>query len=87
LDFRLTEDLINIESFKIEVTDKGLTKISEKGSTIRCAIFWKDEQAFKDFIVNRLIKWKKILLLLYLKIILLLYKYAVIDTLICLNTL
>ena len=49
-----SEDLINIEDIKIMVTDKGLTKIDEKGNTIRCATSWKDPQAFKDLIVSRL---------------------------------
>ena len=49
-----SEELLNIEDLKIDVTDKGLTSISEKGSLIRCATSWKDEQAFKNLIVNRL---------------------------------
>lgn len=48
------EDLINIEDLKIRVSKKGLTRIDEKGKTIRCATSWKDSQAFKDLIVNRL---------------------------------
>lgn len=51
-----SEELLNIEDLKIEVTEKGITKISEKGSNIRCATSWKDVQAFKDLIVNRLVK-------------------------------
>lgn len=50
-----SEELLNIEELKIEVTEKGLTRISEKGNNIRCATSWKDEQVFKNFIVNRLI--------------------------------
>ena len=50
-----SEDLMNIENLKIEVTDTGLTKISDIGNEIRCATSWKDVQAFKDLIVNRLI--------------------------------
>jgi inosine-uridine nucleoside N-ribohydrolase len=51
-----TEELLNIEELKIEVTEKGFTKISKQGSNIRCATSWKDEQKFKNFIVDRLIK-------------------------------
>ena len=51
-----TEDLLNIEDLKITVTEKGITKISEEGDNIRCATSWKDIQAFKDLLVNRLIK-------------------------------
>ncbi|MFW9950621.1 MAG: nucleoside hydrolase [Candidatus Thorarchaeota archaeon] len=50
-----SEELLNIQSLKIEVTDNGLTKISDNGNKIRCATSWKDVQAFKDLIVNRLI--------------------------------
>ena len=49
-----SEDLVNIENLKIEVTDSGLTKISEKGNLIRCATSWKDVQAFKTLLVDRL---------------------------------
>jgi len=49
-----SEDLVNIENLKIEVTDRGLTQISEKGNLIRCATSWKDIQAFKTLLVDRL---------------------------------
>jgi len=49
-----SEDLLNVENLKIEVTDTGLTMISDNGNEIRCATSWKDVQAFKDLIVNRL---------------------------------
>ena len=51
-----SEELLNIEDLKIKVTEKEITKISEKGNDIRCATSWKDVQAFKDLIVNRLVK-------------------------------
>jgi len=51
-----SEELLNIEDIKIKVTEKGITKISENGNKIRCAISWKDVQAFKDLLVNRLVK-------------------------------
>ena len=50
-----SEELLNIEELKIEVNEKGVTKISEKGNNLRCATSWKDVQAFKDLIVNRLV--------------------------------
>ena len=50
-----SEELLNIEELKIEVNEKGITKISEKGNNIRCATSWKDVDAFKDLIVNRLV--------------------------------
>ncbi len=51
-----SEELLNIEDLKIIVTEKGITKISEKGNNIRCTTSWKDVQAFKDLLVNRLVK-------------------------------
>ncbi len=49
-----SEELLNIDDLKLEVTETGFTKISKKGNNIRCARSWKDLQAFKNFIVNRL---------------------------------
>ncbi|MFW9822689.1 MAG: hypothetical protein ACFFE4_07135, partial [Candidatus Thorarchaeota archaeon] len=49
-----SEDLLNIEDLKITVTKKGITKIRKKGNNIRCAISWKDIQAFKELLVNQL---------------------------------
>jgi len=50
------EELVNIEALKIEVTEKGITKISENGNNIRCATSWKNLEAFKELLVNRLVK-------------------------------
>jgi len=50
-----SEELLNIEELKIDVNEKGITKISEEGNIIRCATSWKDLDAFKDLIVNRLV--------------------------------
>lgn len=50
-----TEELLNIEDLKIKINVKGFTKISERGDNIRCATSWKDVQAYKDLLVNRLI--------------------------------
>jgi inosine-uridine nucleoside N-ribohydrolase len=50
-----SEELLNIENLKIEVTKIGQTKVSENGNLIRCATSWNDVQAFKDLIVQRLI--------------------------------
>jgi inosine-uridine nucleoside N-ribohydrolase len=49
-----SEELLNIEELKIEITDRGLTQISERGNLVRCATSWKDLQAFKKLLVNRL---------------------------------
>jgi hypothetical protein len=49
-----SEELLNIEKLKIEITDRGLTQISEKGNLVRCATSWKDVQKFKDLLVDRL---------------------------------
>ena len=50
-----SEDLLKIEDLKIEITEKGHTKISEKGNMVRCATSWRDLQSFKNLLVNRLI--------------------------------
>ena len=49
-----SEELLNIEELKIEITESGLTQISERGNLVRCATSWKDLQAFKNLLVNRL---------------------------------
>ena len=51
-----SEDLLNIEELKIEITDEGYTIISEKGNTIRCATSWKNKRGFKELLVDRLVK-------------------------------
>ncbi|MFX1572199.1 MAG: nucleoside hydrolase [Promethearchaeota archaeon] len=51
----LSEDLVNIEDLKLEVSETGFTIISNDGNMIRGATSWKDLPAFKKFIVNRLI--------------------------------
>ena len=50
-----SEEMINIEELKIEITDKGFTQISKSGDLVRCATSWKDLQGFKNFLVDRLI--------------------------------
>jgi inosine-uridine nucleoside N-ribohydrolase len=50
-----SEEFLNIEELPIEVTSSGLTIISENGNLIRCAISWKDLDAFKALLVDRLI--------------------------------
>ena len=49
-----SEELVNIEELKIEVTDRGSTQISEKGNLVRCATSWRDIEAFKNLLVDRL---------------------------------
>ncbi|MBY9003486.1 MAG: nucleoside hydrolase [Candidatus Lokiarchaeota archaeon] len=49
-----SEELLNIEELNIEITDRGLTEISEKGNLIRCATSWKDKEEFKKLLVDRL---------------------------------
>jgi len=51
-----SEEFLNIEELPIEVTSMGLTKISENGNLIRCAISWKDLDAFKALLVDRLLQ-------------------------------
>ncbi|NVM17654.1 MAG: nucleoside hydrolase [Candidatus Lokiarchaeota archaeon] len=49
-----SEELINIEELKIKISDRGFTQINENGNLIRCATSWKDVQAFKTLLVDRL---------------------------------
>jgi inosine-uridine nucleoside N-ribohydrolase len=50
-----SNELLNMEELKIEVTDKGNTIISEKPKhPMKVATSWKDQESFFDMIVNRL---------------------------------
>ncbi|MFP6806105.1 MAG: nucleoside hydrolase [Pseudomonadales bacterium] len=49
-----SEDFLEMESLPIVVTDDGKTMIDETGQMVRCAMNWKDQQAFEEFISERL---------------------------------
>ncbi len=50
----LSEAYLEIENLGIQVTDEGLTLISEHEKKIRWATRWKDLPAFEDWLVGRL---------------------------------
>ena len=49
-----SEELTNMEDVPLRVTDKGFTVIDEKARKVRCAMTWKDLDAFRDHLTNRL---------------------------------
>ncbi len=50
-------DLVEMQRLPIIVTDDGYTKIDRKnGKRVRCAVKWKDLEAFEDLLLERLIK-------------------------------
>ncbi|MFO8017880.1 MAG: nucleoside hydrolase [Promethearchaeia archaeon] len=51
----LSEKYLNIEELRIKINHKGLMIIDENGKNIRCATSWKDLNAYKEWLVNRLI--------------------------------
>ena len=50
-----SEELVTIEDLGITVTDDGYTRIDAAAKRIRCATSWKDFDAFKNILVQRLI--------------------------------
>ena len=52
----MSTELVKMEKLPIIVTDEGYTKIDENGKKINCATEWKDQGAFEDLLVDRLIK-------------------------------
>jgi inosine-uridine nucleoside N-ribohydrolase len=52
----LSEDLVEMETLPIRVTDDGYTRIDQQARKVHCAMKWKDLGAFEDFLVERLTK-------------------------------
>jgi len=50
-----SEDLVDIETVSLSVSDDGYTRIATDGHPIRCALRWKDLTAFEDLVVSRLV--------------------------------
>jgi len=50
----LTEELLEMETLPIRVTDDGHTVIDQQARKAHCAMKWKDLGAFDDFLVQRL---------------------------------
>lgn len=49
------EDLLTIEELGITVDDEGFTRIDGDARVVRCATAWKDQDAFEDLLVRRLL--------------------------------
>ena len=48
------EDLLEVETLPIAVTDEGRTIIDESAQKIRCAMRWQDQAAFEQLVAERL---------------------------------
>jgi inosine-uridine nucleoside N-ribohydrolase len=51
-----TEELLEMETINLTVTNDGFTKIDDKGTAVRCAVAWKDLDAFEEHLTERIIK-------------------------------
>jgi inosine-uridine nucleoside N-ribohydrolase len=51
----ITEDLLDIEELGISITDDGRTVVNESSKRVRCATAWKDQPAFENFLMQRLL--------------------------------
>lgn len=49
-----SEELLEIETLNLVVTDDGFTKIDAAGAPVRCAMAWKNLEAFRDFLTKRI---------------------------------
>ena len=49
-----SDELLTIEELGIHVTSDGYTHIDQEAPRVRCATEWKDLEAFKDLLVQRL---------------------------------
>ena len=47
--------LLEMQELCIKITDEGKTIVDENGKRINVAIDWKDQRAFYDFLINRLV--------------------------------
>lgn len=50
-----TEQLLEMETVNLTVTDDGFTKIDDKGAAVRCAMNWKDLDAFEEQLTQRIV--------------------------------
>lgn len=51
----LSEDFLNIQALNLKVNSKGYTVIDESGKKVRCAVSWNHLEAYKKWLVERLI--------------------------------
>ncbi len=50
----LSEELLEMETLKIKIDDRGHTVVDNAGASIRCATAWKDLSAFEEWLSERL---------------------------------
>lgn len=50
-----SEELLDIETLGVEVTEDGYTRVAEGAKVVRCATAWRDRDAFLDLLVQRLL--------------------------------
>lgn len=48
------EALCKMETVKLSIDDRGATVPDEQGRSVRCALDWKDREAFEELLVNAL---------------------------------
>ncbi len=51
-----SEDLVEIEQLPLVVTDDGYTRLDDAGTPVRCATAWRDLDAFKHLLAERLLQ-------------------------------
>ena len=50
-----SEELLEMETHPVRVTDKGMTVVEEGAQEVTCAINWKDKDRFEKLVADRLI--------------------------------
>jgi inosine-uridine nucleoside N-ribohydrolase len=50
-----SEELLTFQTLPIKVTEDGRTLVDPAGKQVRCAMSWKDLEAFKTFLVQRIL--------------------------------
>ena len=49
------EDWLSLENLPVRVSDDGYTRVEPGARTVRCATEWKNQDAFEEFLVDRLV--------------------------------
>ncbi len=49
-----SEDYLTMETLPIAIDDAGLTYVDDAAPKVRCAMSWKDQEAFEAMLVERL---------------------------------
>jgi hypothetical protein len=51
-----SEDLLEMETIKLAVSDDGFTRIDDQGVPVRCAMAWKDLDGFEEHLTERIVR-------------------------------